>query len=110
MKSDEEPPLSAIDVAYDFIDGADDDWTREELLKALARAGFSLGNEEALDDILEAVSERFKFESILSEAIGMFLQRNSFRDLPHAAEQMDCTIEEVVEVAATEAGLFGRSH
>ncbi len=110
MKRNEEPPLSAIDVAYDFIDAADDGWTREELLAALARAGFSLGNEEALDGILEAVSERFKSKRILSEAIGMFLQRNSFRDLPHAAEQIDCTIEEVVEVAAAEAGLFGQYH
>ncbi len=42
MSEEEEEPLSAVDVAYDFIDKAGDDWTRDELLAALARAGFPL--------------------------------------------------------------------
>ncbi len=60
MSEDEEEPLSAVDVAYDFIDKAGDDWTRDELLAALARARFPLDHEAELDDILEAVLERFE--------------------------------------------------
>ncbi len=34
MSEHEEEPLSAVDVAYDFIDKAGDDWTRDELKTA----------------------------------------------------------------------------
>ncbi len=69
MSEDEKEPLSAVDVAYDFIDEADDDWTKDELLAVLARAGFLLDHEAELDDILEAVLECLEYEKILSEAI-----------------------------------------
>ncbi len=110
MSEHEEEPLSAVDVAYGFIDKAGDDWTTDELLAALARAGFPLDHEAELDDILEAVLERLEYEKILSEAIQMFLRQNGFRDLRQAAELMDCTVEEVVNLMAVKAHLFGESH
>ena len=69
-----------------------------------------LDHEDELDDILVAVLERIEFEKILSEVIGNFLQQNHFRDLHHAAEQIDCTVEEVVDLIAAKANLFGKSH
>ena len=110
MSEDDEEPLSAVDVAYDFINKADDDWTRDELLAVLARAGFALDHEAEFDSILEAVRARLEYENILSEAISMFLRHNDFRDLRQAAEQMDCTVEEVVNFIAAQANLFGKSH
>ncbi len=110
VNEDEEEPLSAVDVAYQFIDEADDDWTKEKLLPVLARAGFPLDHEDELDDILEAVLARIEYEKILSEAIQMFLQQNSFGDLRQAADQMDCTVEEVVNLIAAKANLFGKPH
>ncbi len=59
---------------------------------------------------MEEVLERFEYEKILSEAIEMFLRQNGFRDLRQAAEQMDCTVEEVVNLMAAKAHLFGESH
>ena len=110
MSENEEEPKSAVDVAYDFIAEADDDWTRDELLAVLARAGFPLDREAELNDILEAVMERMEYAKILSEAIDMFLQRNDFRDLRQAAEQMDCSVEEFVNFVAAKANLFGKPH
>ena len=110
MNDDKEEPLSAVDVAYEFIDEAGDDWETDELLAVLARAGFPLDDEAELDDILEAVLERIEFEKLFSEAIGMFLQQNGFRDLRQAVEQMDCTVEEVVNLIAAKANLFGKPH
>ena len=75
MREDEEEPSSTVDVAYDFIDEADDDWTKDELLAVLARAGFPLDHEAELDDILEAVRERLEYENIFSEATKMFLRK-----------------------------------
>ena len=110
MSDEEEEPLSAVDVAYDFIGEAGDDWETDELLAVLAQAGFPLDDEDELDDILEAVRDRIEFEKLFSEAIGMFLQQNGFRDLRQAAEQMDCTVEEVVDLIAAQANLFGKPH
>ncbi len=110
MSEDEEEPLSAVDVAYDFIDEAGDDWTKDELLAVLARAGFPLDHEDELNDILEAVRDRIEYETILLKTIKMFLRQNGFRDLRQAAEQMDCTVEEVVDSIAVHANLFGKSH
>ncbi len=103
-------PSSAVDVAYDFIDEADDDWTKDELLAVLARAGFRLDHEAEVDDILEAVRERLEYENILSEAIKMFLRQNGFRDLRQAAGQMECMIDDIVEFIAAKCNLFGRFH
>ena len=106
VSEDEEEPSSAVDVAYDFIDEADDDWTKDELLAVLARAGFPLDHEAELDDILEAVRERLEYENIFSEATKMFLRQNDFRDLRQAAEQMDCTVEVVVYIIAAKVNLW----
>ncbi len=106
MSEDEEEPSLAVDVAYDFIDEADDDWTKDELLAVLARAGFLLDHEAELDDILEAVLECLEYEKILSEAIKMFLRQNGLRDLREAAEQMDCTAEEVLYFIIAKVNLW----
>ena len=110
MSEDEEAPLSAVGVAYEFIRAAGDDWTREELLAVLARAGFPVDHEDELDGILEAVRQHLEYENILSKAAKMFLRENGFRDLRQAAEQMDCTDEEVIEMIAAKANLFGTVH
>ncbi len=106
MSEDEKEPLSAVDVAYQFIDEADDDWTMENLLAVLARAGFLLDHEAELDDILEAVLVCLEYERILSEATKMFLRQNGLRDLRKAAEQMDCTIEEVLYIITAKVNLW----
>jgi hypothetical protein len=100
-------PTSAFDVAYDYIEQAGDDWTRDGLAIALARAGFPLDDDAAIDDIIAANLERLESESILSEATDMFLRQNRFRDLRHAAEQMDCTVEEVADFIARRANVIG---
>ena len=106
VSEDEEEPSLAVDVAYDFIDEADDDWTKDELLAVLARAGFLLDHEAELDDILEAVLECLEYEKILSEAIKMFLRQNGLRDLREAAERMDCTVEEVLYIIIAKVNLW----
>ena len=110
MSDDDEEPLSAVDIAYDFIDEAGDDWEADELLAVLARAGYPLDDEAELDDILEAVRDRIEYENILLRAIKLFLRQNGFRDLHQAAEQIDCTVEEVVELIAAKANLLGKPH
>ncbi len=110
MSEDDEAPLSAVGVAYDFIHETGDAWTRDDLMAVLARAGFPLDDHAELDDILEAVFERIEFEKTLSAAIDMFLRQNTFGNLHQAAEQMDCTVEEVVNFIAAQANLFGKSH
>lgn len=103
-------PLSAVDIAYEFVHEAGMDWTRKELVTALDRAGFSVDGGAELDGILEAVRERLQNENILAEATDSFLRQNGFRNLREAAEMMDCSIEEVVEYIAAKANLFGRPH
>ncbi len=106
MSEDDEEPSSAVDVAYDFIDEAGDDWTKDELLAVLARADFPLDHKAELDDILEAVRERLEYESIYSEATKLFLRQNGFRDLRQAAEHMDCTVEVVVDIITAKVNLW----
>ncbi len=67
MSEDEKEPLSAVDVAYQFIDEADDDWTKEKLLAVLARAGFLLDHEAELDDILEALGAKYNLFDYMSD-------------------------------------------
>ena len=108
--SDEEEPISAVDAAYEIIVESNRDWTMDELMAALARAGFPLDDEAELESILDAVQERIENENIITEAIKRFLEENGFHDLQQAAEEMDCTAEEVVEMIAAKANIFGKPH
>ena len=108
--TDEKEPLSAVDAAYEIIVESGSDWTMDELIAALARAGFPLEDEAELESILDAVQERIENENILNEAIKMFLGESGFQDLQQAAEEMDCAVEEVVEMIAANANLFGKPH
>ena len=108
--SDEEEPVSVVDAAYEIIVDADKEWTRDELIAGLAQAGFRLDDDAELEAILDAVSERIESENILNDAIQMFLGESGFNDLRHAAEGLDSTVEEVVEMIVANASLFGKPH
>ena len=108
--SDEDEPVSVVDAAYEIIVGSERDWKPDELIAALARAGFPLEDEAELESILDAVQERIENENILNEAIKMFLGESGFQDLQQAADEMDCAVEEVVEMIVANANLFGKPH
>ena len=108
--SDEDEPISAVDAAYKIIVNSDKDSTKDELIAGLAQVGFPLVDDAELESIMDAVRERIKSENILNDAIQMFLGESGFRDLRHTAEELDCTVEEVVEMIVANANLFGKPH
>jgi len=108
--SDEEEPVSVVDAAYKIIVDSDKDWTKDELIAGLAQAGFRLDDDAELEAILDAVRERIESENILNDAIQMFLGESGFRDLRHAAEELDCTVAEAVEMIVANTNLFGKPH
>ena len=108
--SDDAEPISVIDAAYEIIVDSEREWTTDELIAALTRAGFPLEDEAELETILDSVQERIENENVISEAIKTFLGRNGFQDLKQAAEEMDCTAEEIVEMIVANANIFGKPH
>jgi len=108
--SDEEESISVVDAAYEIIVDSDREWTIDGLITALDRAGFPLEDEAELDPIMDAVQERIENENVVTEAIKMFLGQNGSQDLEQAAEEMDCTAEEIVEMIVANANIFGKPH
>jgi len=108
--NDEDEPISIADAAYSIIADSEKDWTKDELVAALARAGFSPEDDAELDSIVAEVQERIKNENILSEAILTFLGESGFQDLRQASDKFDCSVEEVVEMIVANTHLFGKPH
>ena len=52
--SDDEAPISVIDALYEIIVNSERDWTTDELIAALTRAGFPLDDEAEFESILDA--------------------------------------------------------
>ena len=106
---DDDAPLTAVDVAYDFIDKANDEWSEEEVRVELRLYGFSVSEDE-LAEILDAVVRRFARENDMFAAIAGYLGKNGYVSLEDAAEKRGCSIDEVVDQALKDAGLTKKVH
>ena len=90
--------------------GAAGDWTKEGLVRALARAGLSVEDDYELEILLALVSRQFKFEGPLGDAIGDYLEAAGFDNLVHAANRQSCSVEQLINRIAKDAGLISKRH
>ena len=97
-----EPGMDAAD--------AEANWTKDDVVRALDRAGISLEHDYELDFILGLVIGRPALEGPLGKAIGEYLETSGFKSPAQAAGQLNCTLEQLFARIAREAGLTGDRH